>query len=69
MMTDALGPRGGKVRIDVQCSTCIAYLDPCTPGACNLRWGCSDWVDINGNRAIIPMIEAEPDIAGQIELF
>jgi hypothetical protein len=68
MITDALGPRGGKVRADVSCPTCITF-DTCRPGACQWRWGCSDWVNINGHRAIIPTIEAEPDIAGQIELF
>ena len=77
MISDALGPRGGKVRADVQCATCIAYLDPCAPGACSLRWGCSDWVDINGNRAIIPTAgaiareagTAPARVVGQIELF
>ena len=67
-MTDALGPRGGRTRVDVRCLTCVSF-DSCRPGAINQPFGCSSWVDAKGNRAIIPTIEAEPEIAGQIELF
>ena len=68
MITDALGPRGGKVRVEVSCPTCVTF-DTCRPGACQWRWGCGWWTDESGNRAIIPTIEAEPEVAGQRELF
>jgi hypothetical protein len=68
MMSDALGPRGGKVRVEVSCPTCISF-DSCRPGSCQWRWGCSWWTDEAGNRAIIPTIEPEREVAGQIELF
>jgi hypothetical protein len=66
MMTDAVGPRDGKVRVDVKCDTCISVTS-CRPGACTKPWGCSSWVDESGNRAITPTVE--PDVCVALVLY
>lgn len=70
MISDAVGPRGGRVRVEVSCYTCTAVLI-CRPGECSKRWGCGSWTDDAGNRAVIPTIEPDPApvVAGQGTLF
>lgn len=71
MFADCRGPRGGRVRADVSCLTCVAYLAPCRPAECSVPLGCESWVNVDGCRVIMPTIsdldavelDAEPVLA------
>jgi len=56
-----VGPRGGRVAMPVTCLTCVS-LRSCNPAPCTEMWGCESWVDIDGHRVALDIIEAEPEV-------
>jgi hypothetical protein len=44
------GPRDGLSSADVSCETCVCSDRCAFSGPKTRRWGCFDWVDVDGRR-------------------